>query len=142
MDEYRLPTSVRPIHYDLTIQTDLDSLIFKGFVSVDLDVLEETTNITFNSLNLVLHEDSLIVSSDAHKTEQAQAARLVDVDTKKERVSVKLSTPLPKGSKAKLQIRYEAKLTGSMTGYYHSSTSHEGKPRNYTLTQFEPTCAR
>ncbi|KEP46602.1 putative AAP1-alanine/arginine aminopeptidase, partial [Rhizoctonia solani 123E] len=128
MDEYRLPTSVRPTHYDLTIQTDLDSLVFKGYISIDLDVLEETTNITFNSLNLVLHEDSLTVSSDAHKTEQAQAARLVDVDTKKERVSVKLSTPLPKGSKAKLRIGYEAKLTGSMKGYYHSSTSHEGKP--------------
>ncbi|KAG8726240.1 Aminopeptidase 2 mitochondrial, partial [Ceratobasidium sp. 428] len=37
---------------------------------------------------------------------------------------------------------YEGKLTGSMLGYYYSSAAHEGKPRNYTLTQFEPTAAR
>ncbi|KAL5635262.1 hypothetical protein ACGC1H_003079 [Rhizoctonia solani] len=142
MDEYRLPTNVRPTHYDLTIQTDLESLVFKGFISVDLHVIEETSTITFNSLNLVLHEDSLAVTSDALKSKQTQAVKLADVDTSKERVSVKLSTPLPKGSKAKLRVGYEAKLTGSMKGYYYSSTSHEGKSRNYTLTQFEPTAAR
>ncbi|CAE7223560.1 unnamed protein product [Rhizoctonia solani] len=142
MDEYRLPTNVRPTHYDLTIQTDLEALTFKGYISIELDVLEDTSIVTFNSLNLVLHEDSLTVTSDALKTEHTQTVKLLGVDTKKERASVQLSTPLPKGSKSKLRIGYEAKLTGSMKGYYYSSTSYEGKPRNYTLTQFEPTAAR
>ncbi|CAE6537754.1 unnamed protein product [Rhizoctonia solani] len=139
MSEYRLPTNVRPTHYDLTIQTDLDALCFKGFQTIDLDVLEETSTITFNCLNLVLHEDSLTITSDALKTEQIQTVKLVGEDTEKERVSVQLSTPLPKGSKAKLRIGYEAKLTGSMKGYYYSSAPHEGKPRR---VHFEPTSAR
>ncbi|CUA73079.1 hypothetical protein RSOLAG22IIIB_05144 [Rhizoctonia solani] len=142
MGEYRLPTNVRPTHYNLTIQTDLDALHFKGHSCIDLDVVEDTDTITFNSSNLILHEDSLTVTSDALKTEHTQAVKLANVDTTKERVSVKLSVPLPKGSKAKLRIGYEAKLTGSMKGYYYSSTSYEGKQRNYTLTQFEPTSAR
>jgi aminopeptidase 2 len=33
--EYRLPTNVCPSHYDLTIQTDLEALTFKGFVIVE-----------------------------------------------------------------------------------------------------------
>ncbi|KAH7342157.1 peptidase family M1-domain-containing protein [Rhizoctonia solani] len=136
------PTNVRPTHYDLTIQTDLEERHFKGFETIDLDVLEDTSSITFNSSSLVLHEDGLTITSDALKTEHTQTVKLADVDTAKERASVKLSTPLPKGSKAKLRIGFEAKLTGSMKGYYYSSAPHEGKPRNYTLTQFEPTAAR
>ncbi|CAE6469567.1 unnamed protein product, partial [Rhizoctonia solani] len=142
MSEYRLPTNVRPTHYDLTIQTDLEGLVFKGCGIIDLDVLEETSDITFNSSNLVLHEDSLSITSDALKTEHTQTVKLANIDIAKERASLKLPTPLPKGSKAKLRIGYEAKLTGSMKGYYSSSAPHEGKPRNYTLTQFEPTAAR
>ncbi|KAG8687839.1 Aminopeptidase 2 mitochondrial, partial [Ceratobasidium sp. 395] len=141
-EEYRLPTNVRPSHYDLTIQTDLEALTFKGFVIVDLDILEETKTITFNSSDLVLHEEGLTVTSDALKTEQTQTVKLANVDQKSERASVQLATPLPKGSKAKLRMGYEGKLTGSMLGYYYSSAAHEGKPRNYTLTQFEPTAAR
>ncbi|KAG9104921.1 Aminopeptidase 2 mitochondrial [Ceratobasidium sp. 370] len=141
-EEYRLPTNVRPSHYDLTIQTDLEALTFKGFVIVELDILEETNTITFNSSDLVLHEEGLTVTTDALKTEQTQAAKLAHVDQKSERASIQLATPLPKGSKAQARIGYEGKLTGSMMGYYYSSAPHEGKPRNYTLTQFEPTAAR
>jgi hypothetical protein len=33
-DQYRLPTNVKPTHYDLTFKTDLDKLEFDGFVQV------------------------------------------------------------------------------------------------------------
>lgn len=32
--EYRLPTNVKPTHYDVTVRTDLDKLKFDGFVTV------------------------------------------------------------------------------------------------------------
>jgi hypothetical protein len=38
-DEYRLATNVLPTHYDLTIQTDLEALVFKGFVIVEYVLL-------------------------------------------------------------------------------------------------------
>lgn len=114
-----------------------------------LDIIEETSKITFNSSDLVLHEEGLTVTSDALKTEQTQTAKLASVDQKTERATIQLATSLPKGSKAKLRIGYEAKLTGSMmgewlyehkrtfiqeliavcVGYYYSSAPHDGKPR-------------
>jgi hypothetical protein len=81
--------------------------------------LEETSTITFNSSELILHGDSLSVTSEALKTEQTQSVKLTGVDQKSERASVQISTPLPKGSKAKLRIGYEGKLTGSMLGTHN-----------------------
>lgn len=33
-DQYRLPTNVKPTHYDVTIKTDLEKLRFQGFVKI------------------------------------------------------------------------------------------------------------
>jgi len=35
LDNYRLPTDVRPRHYDLTIRTDLEKEKFRGFVRIE-----------------------------------------------------------------------------------------------------------
>jgi hypothetical protein len=35
LDHYRLPTDVRPRHYDLTIRTDLEKERFAGFVKIE-----------------------------------------------------------------------------------------------------------
>lgn len=37
--EYRLPTTLKPTHYDLTVRTDLEKLKFYGFVEVRYDTL-------------------------------------------------------------------------------------------------------
>jgi hypothetical protein len=33
-DTYRLPTDVKPTHYEVTVRTDLEKLVFDGFVRV------------------------------------------------------------------------------------------------------------
>lgn len=35
MAEFRLPTNVKPRHYNLTIKTDLEDLTFEGFASIE-----------------------------------------------------------------------------------------------------------
>jgi len=34
-DEYRLPTNVKPTHYDVTIKTDIENQLFEGFVQIE-----------------------------------------------------------------------------------------------------------
>jgi len=34
-DQYRLPTNVKPIHYDLLVKTDLEKSTFQGIVKVE-----------------------------------------------------------------------------------------------------------
>lgn len=34
-DDFRLPLDVTPTHYDITIKTDLDALVFSGSVKIE-----------------------------------------------------------------------------------------------------------
>ncbi len=33
-DLFRLPTNVKPVHYDVTVRTDLEAQVFQGFVKI------------------------------------------------------------------------------------------------------------
>ena len=98
-----------------------------------LDVKSETSTIVLNAADLELGVAS--VYSDALQADQTQIS--CELDSTTERVSLSLPIPLPAGSTAKLQVGFQAKLTGSMMGYYKSAWEHEGQARHYALTQFE-----
>ncbi|KAF8985615.1 leucyl aminopeptidase [Cyathus striatus] len=137
-DQYRLPTNVKPTHYDLAVKTDLEDLKFEGFVKISLDVKEETSKVVLNVSELEL--GNVLVWCDALDKEQAPVNS--HFDSVSERVVYELKSPLPTGSKAVVKIGFSGKLTGSMMGYYRSSWTKDGKTNFYALTQFEPTAAR
>ncbi|KAG6832426.1 hypothetical protein H0H87_001586 [Tephrocybe sp. NHM501043] len=137
-DQYRLPTDVKPKHYDVTIKTDLGRLEFEGFVKIRLDVHRTTSSVTLNTTALELGKASIY--SDALKSEQEPSE--VTIVKESERVTYQFPTALPGGSTAHLKIGFSGKLLGSMTGYYKATYEIEGKQRVYALTQFEPTDAR
>ncbi|KAF7777794.1 hypothetical protein Agabi119p4_3866 [Agaricus bisporus var. burnettii] len=137
-DEYRLPTNVKPAHYDVTIKTDLENLSFEGFVRIELDVKEPTSRIVLNTSGLDLGQATLY--SDSLKKELAPSEQTLD--TASERVAYSVNDTLPAGSKAFLKVSFKGELTGSMMGYYKSTYEEDGKPKYYALTQFEPTAAR
>ncbi|KAF7361545.1 Aminopeptidase 1 [Mycena sanguinolenta] len=139
-DKYRLPTNVKPTHYDLTFWTDLESLEFGGFVTVDLEILEEVSAIVLNcSDDLKLGDASVrCITLDVH---ELQSARIV-ADKELNRATLNFNTALPAGSKAQVKISYTAMLRGSMNGYYKSAWQRDGKTEYYALTQFQPTDAR
>ncbi|KAF9562157.1 leucyl aminopeptidase [Agrocybe pediades] len=137
-DQYRLPTNVKPTHYDITVKTDLEEHTFQGFVKVDLDVKSETSIIVLNTSDLVLGD--AFISYNA--SEPAKITAATSFDKTQERTTFQLPITLPAGSKAQIKIGFSGKLTGSMMGYYKASWEHEGKTKYYALTQFEPTAAR
>ncbi|PCH38764.1 leucyl aminopeptidase [Wolfiporia cocos MD-104 SS10] len=137
LQDFRLPTNVKPIHYDLTIRTDLHASKFQGIVSVDLHVQEDTQAIVFNTCELII--ENATIFSDATQTEQKLPCA---IQAEHQRASLDLSTTLPAGSKARLTLSFRGELTDSMMGYYRSVSSGKGKTYTYSLTQFEPTAAR
>jgi hypothetical protein len=77
----------------------------------------DVTHITFNSSNLLLHEDRVSLTSQQDQGEQTHNVLIVNINEEAERVSIQTPPPsLSKYSKAKLRIGYEGHLTGSMMG--------------------------
>ncbi|GMK57699.1 hypothetical protein CspeluHIS016_0405330 [Cutaneotrichosporon spelunceum] len=141
MTDYRLPTSVRPTHYELAVRTDLAASppSFEAEVAISLEVLEDTPSVVFH-----MHPSLAVthLALNAGVTHELPISALsTDADT--ERATVTLADPLKTGS-AKLFIRYGAELNGNMMGYYRSNSDPDenGKRLVYALTQFEPTSAR
>ncbi|KAI0253583.1 leucyl aminopeptidase [Lactifluus subvellereus] len=135
LDHYRLPTDIRPRHYDLTIRTDLQKERFTGFVKIDLDVVKATKIVTFNAAaELVLGPATLVLTPSGAELAPAETK----FDGASQRASLVFAEELPAGAQATLRIGFEAVLTDRMTGYY-KSTWDKGI---YALTHFEPTEAR
>ncbi|KAF8910576.1 leucyl aminopeptidase [Gymnopilus junonius] len=137
-DQYRLPTNVKPIHYELTIKTDLEKLDFRGLVKISLDVKTETSSITFNSTGLELTRASLY--SDALKVEQPLTNPTID--DAQQRVTYQLTDKLPPNSEAEFKVFFSGTLSEEITAYFKSSWVDKGKTKHYALTQFAPTSAR
>ena len=58
-----LPANVIPRHYDLTLEPDFTTFKFAGTVIVDLDVVEDTTSISLNTLELDIQSTKILSGS-------------------------------------------------------------------------------
>src|SRR5213592_3441567 len=94
----RLPKSVVPSHYALTITPDLANETFAGDETIDVDVKEPVDAIVLNAVDLELSN----VTVNGH-------AATVAVDAAAQTVTLKLDAPLPVG-KASIRGHFSGKL--------------------------------
>lgn len=120
----------------LTIQSYLPQCL--TYTPRSLDVLQDTSELTFNSSDLILSHPSVYSETLASSVDVDPS---VSFNDKLGRATVKMARALPAGSKAKFKIAYEGKLLSNMTGYYKSVWDHDGKKDYYSLTQFEVALA-
>ncbi|CAO3593307.1 unnamed protein product [Absidia cylindrospora] len=136
-----LPTNVKPVHYDLSLQPDLETFVFQGQAKIDLLVVEDSKTIVLNSQDIKIL--SATVSSTNLKTESSQPATSITYDEKTLVASLTFAELLPANSKAILDIKYEGILNDQMAGFYRSSYKDaEGNTKYLATTQFEATDAR
>ncbi|KAG7660768.1 APE2 [[Candida] subhashii] len=131
-DREVLPTNVKPLHYDLTLEPIFDNFTFKGEETIDFQVNERTDYITLNCLDI-----------------EIQTAKIDDVETKdiifdddKQTVTFKFKDHLVEGAIAKLYLKFTGELNDKMAGFYRSSYQEDGKTKYLATTQMEPTDCR
>ena len=129
----RLPKSFRPIHYDLTLNPDLDKLLFAGNVNIHLKVQEDASLIRLNSHELKINEVKLF--QNGKSMEIASYELLADI----EELHIRLPTPVSQGAELNLQISYEGELNTTLRGFYATKQS-SGKFG--AVCHFEATGAR
>ncbi|KAF8199715.1 leucyl aminopeptidase [Pholiota molesta] len=135
---YRLPSDVRPTHYDLTVKTDLEELVFQGYVKISLDVKSDTSKIVLNVLELELGNASM--SSTTSNSELVISSSSYDQTS--QRVTYQLKDMVLANSKLELKIPFSGNLRESAMGYFRSFWEDKGKKKFYSVTRFQPTSAR
>jgi len=132
---YRLPRTVLPRRYTLTLTPDLVAATFTGAVDIEVDVGEATLDVVLNAVELEIEAAWVTVGATGH-----DAVVTLDPDT--ERVTLTLAEPIPAGP-AVVSLRYRGTLNDKLRGFYRSTfTDDAGVERVIATTQFEATDAR
>ena len=134
--DHRLPRTVIPSHYELTLTPDLVAATFGGRVIVDVHVMEPVNEIVLNTAELVLRD--VVLSNAAGQRLEAT----VETDEDAERSTLTLDGTAAPGA-WKLDIAFVGILNDDLRGFYRSVyTDPEGVEKTIATTQFEATEAR
>jgi puromycin-sensitive aminopeptidase len=136
-ERYRLPRTVVPSRYDLTLEPDLDAGTFVGAIEVALEIVEPVTEIVLNSNHLRL-DDATLTAADGRAIEVSKI--LMDDDA--ERATVDLAETADPGGWT-LGMSFRGELNPRLTGFYRSTyQDDEGNTEVIGTTHFEATDAR
>lgn len=129
-----LPTNVKPLHYDLTLEPLFDSFTFNGEVAIKLHVNERTNFVTLNCLEIEIKQAAI--------NDLAIAADAITFDEDKQTATFTLADHLVEGAEAVLTIKFVGQLNDKMAGFYRSSYQENGRTKYLATTQMEPTDCR
>ena len=137
LDAYRLPRTVLPTRYVLTLAPDIAAATFSGQGSVAVEILESVDEVVFNALNLEIDE-AWIESVDGGERRDA----MVTLDVATERAHLSLDRAAEPGAWV-LHTRFRGILNDKLVGFYRSTfTDDEGEEHALAVTQLEATHAR
>uniref|UniRef100_A0A8C7ZPN2 Leucyl/cystinyl aminopeptidase n=1 Tax=Oryzias sinensis TaxID=183150 RepID=A0A8C7ZPN2_9TELE len=126
--QLRLPQSVHPLSYELTLTPDLDNMTFAGIAVINMSVLHNTNRIVLHGLNLN-------ISNATFKIGDGPASNVTVLQYKaNQQIAVKFTEYLKVGQYCVLTLTYSANLSSTYDGFYSSSI--------LAATQFEPLSAR
>ena len=132
---YRLPRTVLPHRYDLTLTPDLETASFTGTVAIGIDLLEAASEIVLNAVELSI--DEVWIERDGDRLEG-----IPSLDSEAERLAVGLDGELASGP-ATLHVVFAGILNDKLRGFYRSTfDDDEGVSHTIATTQFEATDAR
>jgi aminopeptidase N/puromycin-sensitive aminopeptidase len=126
----RLPVTVIPSHYAITITPDLANETFHGEETIDVDVKKPVSSITMHAIGFSFPEVSVTSGGNVVKAN-------VTANAPDETIVLSLPQPIAAGP-ASIHIVFDAPINKKLRGFYLSRTP----ARKYAVTQFEPTDAR
>jgi puromycin-sensitive aminopeptidase len=133
---HRLPTTVTPERYELTLTPDLSNWTFAGEEKVSIQIHEPVREIALNAVELEIHAASLT------RPDRTVLKGSVKLDSDNERATLSFAETLPLAS-CELQIRFSGILNDKLHGFYRSTYKDaNGHNKPLASTQFESTDAR
>ncbi len=126
-----LPSTVIPIHYDLTITPDVAAFTFKGSVRIKVNVTEATAEVVLNAKGLTFD----------HTTLDGMTSQSVTLDAKLERAKLVFPKAVEAGVH-ELVIDYHGPILKGTFGFFAMEYDSGAGKRVTLATNLEPTGAR
>ncbi|KAM9409838.1 aminopeptidase Ey-like isoform 2-T2 [Pholidichthys leucotaenia] len=145
---YRLPNSLAPISYNVTLQPRLTPnaeglYIFSGHSAVAFTCVNETDLILIhsNKLNLTIIDGHLATLTGLDGA-SAPSLRETWLEVPTQYLVVQLSSPLQVGSSYELVTEFVGELADDLGGFYRSEYMEDGVLKIVATTQMQATEAR
>ncbi|XP_014478221.1 PREDICTED: puromycin-sensitive aminopeptidase [Dinoponera quadriceps] len=134
----RLPTTVRPHHYLISLTPNFANFVFDGTEKVYIDVTCQTNTVVLNSLEINIKsatfngEDGKVIPADK-----------IELSASEETATLVFPENLPLGNSGYLSLDFVGEINDKMKGFYRSKyCKDDGTIEHAAVTQFEPTDAR
>ncbi|MBV9934519.1 MAG: M1 family metallopeptidase [Actinobacteria bacterium] len=135
-DAYRLPRSIEPQRYELTLTPDLDAATFAGEERVRVLAHEAVNEIVLNAAELK------ILTAEVVDDEGNKLTGTVTLDETNERATIAFDGTVTPGHWT-LDLTFTGILNDKLRGFYRSTfTDEDGSQRVIGTTQFEAPHAR
>ncbi|KXJ16551.1 Puromycin-sensitive aminopeptidase [Exaiptasia diaphana] len=131
----RLPASVVPRNYNLSLQPDLKEFVFKGNEVVSVEVTKTTSEVILNCVDIAINS-AKFTSGDVDLT-----AGDINYSKDDETATLVFPSDLPVGN-GSIHLDFTGELNDKMKGFYRSKYIDNGQEKYCAVTQFEPTDAR
>ncbi|XP_028439977.1 aminopeptidase N isoform X1 [Perca flavescens] len=148
-DNYRLPKSLVPINYNLTLWPRLTpdengQYIFTGLSIVEFECVEETDLILIhsNKLNYTLKNDHLAELTSVNSGVRAPSIKSSWLQSVTQYLVLQLDGKLIKGHRYHLYTDFTGELADDLGGFYRSEYFEDGVKKVVATTQMQPTDAR
>ena len=136
-NNFRLPETLSPLRYSITLTPDLQAFTFAGEETVELDVRSATDKIIVHALELTMSAASVELADGS-----VLQATGINLDEAIEIATMTFDRPIPVG-KASLRLQFAGTLNDHLRGFYRSRyLLDDGTERYMGTTQFEATDAR
>ncbi|MDQ6614578.1 MAG: M1 family metallopeptidase, partial [Actinomycetota bacterium] len=133
---YRLPRTIVPARYDLTLTPDLSDASFAGEARITVNVTEAVTEVVLNAVELD------ILTAELVSTTGERLVGRVTYDEREERATIALSGTAQPGP-WELDVTFTGVLNDKLHGFYRSTYRDvDGNKQVIATTQFEATDAR
>uniref|UniRef100_A0A0B8RZR1 Aminopeptidase n=1 Tax=Philothamnus irregularis TaxID=1899461 RepID=A0A0B8RZR1_9SAUR len=135
---FRLPSYVDPVHYDLDLTPEMEAEVYTGMVNITISLKEQTTR------HLWLHlRETKITEIPELRTSSGQVIgikRCFGYEPH-EYVVIEAEEDLRPNNYI-LSMKFKGYLNGSLVGFYSTSYEENGKTKYIAATDHEPTDAR
>ncbi|NXC51288.1 AMPE aminopeptidase, partial [Penelope pileata] len=138
---FRLPTYMKPLHYDLEVKPEMETDIYTGTVSISIALDQSTSHLWLHLRETKVTEMPTLRRSSG---QQILLDDCFEYETQ-EYIVMRAETELAAADESDpyiLTLKFQGWLNGSLVGFYRTTYTEDGVTKSIAATDHEPTDAR